>query len=109
MNKTYSLISNEPLSDFDQSVLAMLNGVSELGTPRSMVGAVIMDSGEVMTFYHNAEFQDILLAKGHLELDIMNDNTLGNLPWFVEQARKDGLIEDFDEDAEDYYEGDEDG
>lgn len=109
MSKTYSLITNEPLSDFDQSVLAMLNGVSELGTPKAMVGAVSMDSGEVMTFYHNAEFQDILLAKGHLELDIMNDNTLGNLPWFVEQARKDGLIDDFDEDAGDYYEEDDNG
>ena len=108
MHKEYSLITNEPLSEFDQSVLAMLNGVSELGTPKAMVGAVIMNSGEVMTFYHNAEFQDILLAKGHLELDIMNDNTLGNLPWFVEQARKEGLIDDWGED-EDYEEEDSDG
>lgn len=100
MSKTYSLISSEPLTEFDQSVLAMLNGVPEVGTPKAMAGAVIMDSGDVLTFYHNAELPDILIAKGHLELDIMTDNALGNLPLYVERARKDGLLEDWEEDEE---------
>ena len=94
MSKQYALITGEPLTDFEQSVLKMLHDVAETGyTPKAMVGAILSDSDEVMTFYHNATMQDMMVAKGFLELDIVNDNVLGNLPWFLEQAQKDGLIE----------------
>ena len=94
MSKQYALITGEPLTDFEQSVLKMLHDVAETGyTPKAMVGAILSDSDEVMTFYHNATMQDMMVAKGFLELDIINDNVLGNLPWFLEQAQKDGLIE----------------
>lgn len=94
MAKNYALITGEPLTDFEQSVLKMLHDVAETGyTPKAMVGAILSDSDEVMTFYHNATMQDMMVAKGFLELDIVNDNVLGNLPWFLEQAQKDGLIE----------------
>ena len=94
MSKQYALITGEPLTDFEESVLRMLNDVAATGyTPKAMVGAILSDSDEVMTFYHNATMQDMMVAKGFLELDIVNDNVLGNLPWFLEQAQKDGLIE----------------
>lgn len=98
--KEYQLLVNEPLTDFDQSVLKMLNGIAQSGTPKSMVGIVILEEGEVVSFYHNAEMQDMMVAKGFLELDIMNDNILGNLPYYLEQAEKEGLLdteEDFDD------------
>lgn len=106
MPKQYALITGEPLTDFEQSVLKMLHDVAETGyTPKAMVGAILSDSDEVMTFYHNATMQDMMVAKGFLELDIINDNVLGNLPWFLEQAQKDGLIEmygdeEYDEEEE---------
>lgn len=101
MAKNYALITGEPLTDFEQSVLRMLHDVAESGyTPTAMVGAILTDSGEVMTYYHNATMQDMMVAKGFLELDIQNDNILGNLPWFLERAQKDGLI-DYEDDWED--------
>lgn len=108
MAKNYALITGEPLTDFEQSVLRMLHDVAETGyTPKAMVGAILSDSEEVMTFYHNATMSDMMVAKGFLELDIVNDNVLGNLPWFLEQAKKDGLIEFYDEDEEDWEEEEE--
>lgn len=107
MAKNYALITGEPLTDFEQSVLKMLHDVAETGyTPKAMVGAILSDSEEVMTFYHNATMTDMMVAKCFLELDIVNDNVLGNLPWFLEQAKKDGLIEYYDEDEEDWEEED---
>ena len=106
MPKQYALITGEPLTEFEESVLRMLNDVAATGyTPKAMVGAILSDSGEVMTFYHNAEMTDMMVAKGFLELDIINDNVLGNLPWFLEQAKKDGLIE-FVEDDDDEWDTD---
>ena len=105
--KQYTLITGEPLTEFEESVLRMLHDVSATGyKPKAMTGAVIADSGEVMTFYHNAEMTDMMIAKGFLELDIINDNVLGNLPWFLEQAQKDGLIELMDDDDEFDWDGD---
>lgn len=106
MPKNYALITSEPLTEFEQSVLRMLHDVAASGyNPTAMVGAILTDSGEVMTYYHNATMQDMMVAKGFLELDIQNDNILGNLPWFLEQAQKDGLIEmygdeEYDEEEE---------
>lgn len=110
MSKQYALITGEPLTDFEQSVLRMLHDVAESGyTPTATVGAILTDSGEVMTYYHNATMQDMMVAKGFLELDIINDNVLGNLPWFLEQAQKDGLIEMYgDEDDEEDWEEEDD-
>lgn len=100
MAKEYQLIANEPLNEFDQSVLKMLNGAAQAGTPRAMVGAVLLKEDEVVTFYHNATLADMILAKGYLDLDIVNDNILGNLPFYLEQAVKDGLIEGYPDEDE---------
>lgn len=102
MGKQYALITTGgPLTPFEESVLRMLQGVADSGsTPKAMVGAILMDSEEVVTYYHNATMQDMMVAKGFLELDIQNDNILGNLPWYLEQAEKDGLLGDEDEEEE---------
>lgn len=102
MSKKFSLISTEPLNDFEESVLRLLEGMAETEyEPRAMVAAVLTDAGEVVTFYHNATMQDMMIAKGFIDLDIQNDNILGNLPIYVEQAVKDGLLGEYDEEEED--------
>ena len=110
MAKNYALITGEPLTDFEQSVLKMLHDVAETGyTPKAMVGAILSDTEEVMTFYHNATMTDMMVCKGFLELDIMNDNILGNLPYYLEMAEKEGLIELYgDEDYDDEEECEDD-
>lgn len=108
MTKEYQLVSNEPLTEFDQSVLQMLNGVAKTGTPKAMVGAVLTEEEEVVTFYHNATLADMMIARGYLDLDIVNDNILGNLPFYMEQAEKDGLIESYPDDGDGLEEGEED-
>lgn len=94
MTKTYALITGEPLTDFEQSILKMLHTVAENGTPVAMAGGVLMDSEEVITFYHHAELKDRMVIKDFLDLDIQTDNILSNLPWFIEQAEREGLIGD---------------
>ena len=106
MAKQYALVSGEPLTDFEQSVLKMLHTVAETGTPRAMVGAVLMDSDEVVTFYHQATMQDMMVVKGFIDLDIQNDNILGNLPWYTKQMWKEGLL---DEDYAEIEEFEEEG
>lgn len=110
MSKRYQLISTEPLTEFEESVLKMLQDVADSGyVPKAMVGAILSDSGEVMTYYHNATMQDMTVCKGFIDLDIQNDNILGNLPFYLEQAEKAGLI-GYEEDAEEDWEEDiEDG
>lgn len=104
MKKAYALITGAPLTDFEESVLKMLNDVADTEyEPRAMVAALLSKSGEILTCYHNATMQDMMLAKCFIDLDIQNDNILGNLPWLVEQAEKEGLIECYDE--EEYEDG----
>ena len=101
MPKQYALISGAPLTEFEDAVLKMLQQTAETDlVPRAMVCAILSDSGEVMTYYHKATMQDMMVAKGFIDLDIQNDNILGNLPWYLEQAEKDGLIEYDDEEDE---------
>jgi hypothetical protein len=104
MPKQYALISGAPLTEFEDAVLKMLQQTAETDlVPRAMVCAILTDGGEIVTYYHKATMQDMMVAKGFIDLDIQNDNILGNLPWYLEQAEKDGLIEydDEEEDEED--------
>ena len=105
MTKQYALITGAPLTDFEEAVLKMLQQTAETDlVPRAMVCAILTDGGEIVTYYHKATMQDMMLAKCFIDLDIQNDNILGNLPWLVEQAEKEGLIECYDEDDEDMEE-----
>jgi hypothetical protein len=102
VSKTYSLICNEPLSEFDNNILEMLNDFASSGVvPRAAIVVALTDSDEVATFYHKATMQDMMIAKGFIDLDIQNDNILGNLPHYIEQAAREGLLDD------DYEEEDE--
>lgn len=94
MAKWYQLVSAEPLTEFEESVLKMLQTVAENGTPVAMAGGVLLDSDEVITFYHHAELKDRMVIKDFLDLDIQTENILNNLPWFIEQAEREGLIGD---------------
>lgn len=94
MAKWYQLVSAEPLTDFEESVLKMLQTVAENGEPVAMAGGVLLDSDEVITFYHRAELKDRMVIKDFLDLDIQTENILSNLPWFIEQAEREGLIGD---------------
>ena len=108
--KTYSLISNEPLTDFDQGILSMLNDMAGAGyTPRAGVMVLLTEEGDTVTYHFNNTLQDMMVEKGFMEMEINRDYILENLPFFVEQAEKDGLLGEWEETAEDYYEGDEDG
>lgn len=91
--RTYSLVCSEPLDDFDQSVLQLLEMRADPELrPRAAAFVVLTEDGEVITGYHRATMQDMMIAKGFIDLDIQNDNILGNLPWYIEQAEQDGLI-----------------
>lgn len=106
MSKQYQLISSEPLTEFEESFLRVLHELAEANFhPKSMCGVIQTEEREVMTFYHSATLQDKMIARGYLDLDIVNDNTLGNLPFYMEQAEKDGLIEAGEEENEDDWEG----
>lgn len=102
MNKTYSLICNEPLSEFDNDILEMLNDFAASGVrPRAAVVVALTDTDEVATYYHKATMQDMMLAKCFIDLDIQNDNILGNLPHYIEQAAREGLLgDDYEEEDE---------
>lgn len=93
--RTYTLLCSEPLDEFDQSVLRLLETCADPGLrPRAAVFVVMTESEEVITGYHQASMQDMMVAKGFIDLDIQNDNILGNLPWYIEQAEQEGLIEE---------------
>ena len=106
MPKHYALVTDGPLTDFEEAVLRLLHEVAETGhTPTALVGAILTDAGEVMTCYHNADLKDMIVAKGFLELDIANESIVGNLPFFIQQAEDEGL---FDSEWEVYDEEEDD-
>lgn len=103
MSKSYAIICSEGLSAFDQSIMRMLNDFAEAKVnPRAAVIVALTDTDEVATFYHEATMQDMMLAKGFIDLDIQSDNFLGNLPHFVDVAHSEGLMIDVDGEDEDY-------
>ena len=105
--KQYALITDEPLTPFEDAVLRMLHDVAETGyTPRSMMCVVLPEHGDAITYYHNATLEDMMLAKSYLELDMVHDTILANLPYYVERAEKEGLIE-FDDDRPEWEEEEE--
>lgn len=104
--KTYSLISNEPLSEFDRSVLSMLNDLAGSGfTPRAGVMVLLGEDGDTATYHYNNTLQDMMVERGFMDMEISRDYILENLPFFVDQAAENGLIGDWDDEEE----GDDDG
>ena len=96
--KEYSLLSTEPLTEFDNFLLRVLKEMTEHGvTPREALFAVLDEDGNIGTFYHQANLSDMILMRGYIDLDIQTDYLTANSM---------GLPEDYEEyDAEDEEEG----
>ena len=95
--KEYSLLSTEPLTEFDNFLLQVLNEMTEHGVkPRAAMFAVLDEDGNIGTFYHDASLADMILMRGFIDLDIQTDYLAANSM---------ELPEDYDEEEE--GEGDE--
>ena len=72
--KEYSLLSTEPLTEFDNFLLRVLKEMTERGVkPRAALFAVLDEDGNIGTFYHQANLADMILMRGFIDLDIQTD------------------------------------
>ena len=77
--KEYSLLSTEPLTEFDNFMLRALQDMAEHGgAPRAALIAVLDDEGNIGTFYHDATLSDMILMRGFIDLDIQTDYLTAN-------------------------------
>ena len=77
--KEYSLLSTEPLTEFDNFMLRALQDMAEHGVkPRAAMFAVLDDEGNIGTFYHQANLSDMILMRGFIDLDIQTDYLAAN-------------------------------
>ena len=97
--KEYSLLSTEPLTEFDNFMLRVLKEMTAHGVkPRAALFAVLDENGNIGTFYHDANLADMILMRGFIDLDIQADYLTANSM---------ELPEDYEEDEEASEEGDE--
>ena len=102
--KEYSLLSTEPLTEFDNFMLRVLKEMTEHGVkPRAALFAVLDEDGNIGTFYHDANLSDKILMRGFIDLDIQTDYLTANSMGLPEDE---DCEEDEEEDCED-EEGDE--
>lgn len=95
--KEYSLLSTEPLTEFDNFMLRVLKEMTEHGVkPRAALFAVLDEDGNIGTFYHQANLSDMILMRGFIDLDIQTDYLTANGMELPE-----GYEEDEEEDCED--------
>lgn len=95
--KEYSLLSTEPLTEFDNFLLRVLKEMTEHGsTPRAALFAVLDEEGNIGTFYHQANLPDMILMRGFIDLDIQTDYLAANSMELPEDCG-----EDEEEDCED--------
>ena len=72
--KEYSLLSTEPLTEFDNFMLRVLKEMTEHGVkPRAALFAVLDEDGNIGTFYHDVNLSDMILMRGFIDLDIQTD------------------------------------
>ena len=77
--KEYSLLSTEPLTEFDNFLLRVLKEMTEHGVkPRAALCAVLDEDGNIGTFYHDANLADMILMRGFIDLDIQTDYLTAN-------------------------------
>ena len=92
--KEYSLLSTEPLTEFDNFMLRALREMAEHGgVPRAALIAVLDDEGNIGTFYHQANLSDMILMRGFIDLDIQTDYLAANsmeLPEDYEEDEEEG-------------------
>lgn len=95
--KEYSLLSTEPLTEFDNFMLRVLKEMTEHGVkPRAALFAVLDEDWNIGTFYHDANLSDMILMRGFIDLDIQADYLAANSMELPE-----GYEEDEEEDCED--------
>ena len=95
--KEYSLLSTEPLTEFDNFMLRVLKEMTEHGgAPRAALFAVLDEEGNIGTFYHDANLSDMILMRGFIDLDIQADYLTANSMEMPEDYE-----EDEEEDCED--------
>lgn len=74
IKKEYSLLSTEPLTDFDKFLLTALHKIEEHnGTPEAAIIAIVDKNGNVATCYHRASISDMILMRGYIDLDIQSE------------------------------------
>ena len=77
--KEYSLLSTEPLTEFDNFMLRALQEMEEqVVSPRAALIAVLDDEGNIGTFYHQANLSDMILMRGFIDLDIHTNYLTAN-------------------------------
>ena len=77
--KEYSLLSTEPLTEFDNFMLRVLKEMTEHGVkPKAALFAVLDEDGNIGTFYHDANLSDMILMRGFIDLDIQTDYLTAN-------------------------------
>lgn len=88
--KEYSLLSTEPLTEFDNFMLRALQDMSEHGgAPRAALVAVMDEDGNIGTFYHDANLSDMILMRGFIDLDIHTDYLSANAMELPEEDEED--------------------
>ena len=88
--KEYSLLSTEPLTEFDNFLLRVLKEMTEHGVkPRAALFAVLGEDGNIGTFYHDANLADMILMRGFIDLDIQTDYLAANSMELPEEYEED--------------------
>ena len=75
LHKEYQLVSNEPLNDFEISMLKVMQDVADEGVQPEAAVLILVDRSTetVSTHYYNATLWDMMLARDFLSLDINAD------------------------------------
>ena len=88
--KEYSLLSTEPLTEFDNFMLRVLKEMTEHGVkPRAALFAVLDEDGNIGTFYHDVNLSDMILMRGFIDLDIQTDYLTANSMELPEEGEED--------------------
>ena len=88
--KEYSLLSTEPLTEFDDFLLRVLKEMTAHGVkPRAALFAVLDEDGNIGTFYHDANLADMILMRGFIDLDIQADYLAANSMELPEEYEED--------------------
>ena len=89
--KEYSLLSTEPLTEFDNFMLQVLQEMTEHGVkPKAALFAVLDEEGNIGTFYHDANLSDMILMRGFIDLDIQTDYLEANSMELPEDYEEEG-------------------
>ena len=97
MSREYALISNAEPNDFENSILQFLRDWPGERPPKSYVILGIPESGDAddagaVLYTWQTTMDDMLRAKGHLELQIQHEALLENLGAYFHAAAEEGLL-----------------